>query len=272
MDIRIINTCNNNCLYCLEQLLRSEKNFVDKEYIFSLIDEDSSDIFNIYWGNPLLHPHLNDIISYTQAKQYKSISVLTNTYWLNKNKLEILIKKWLTGIGFYFNTFSTGIHDILTGNGITLSSLVSNIRMISSSWIHSKAIIYVNAQNILYLHRDIYILYFRFWVSHFEFVNYFPFDRAYDIYDEYLAYDFTENRKYIDTFLKSLLKLKISSKFSKFPRDFFGTYDSFYDFEHGVLAQISSEDFIRMEDDIPSCYEISRCNNCFIKDNCKMHV
>jgi pyruvate formate-lyase activating enzyme-like uncharacterized protein len=42
MDLRIVNTCNNNCAYCLEQSLRKKEKFLDKHIIFDLLEKEKN--------------------------------------------------------------------------------------------------------------------------------------------------------------------------------------------------------------------------------------
>jgi molybdenum cofactor biosynthesis enzyme MoaA len=46
MDLRIVNTCNNNCLYCLEKSLRNNEKYISKDLIFDIISK-SKDKENI---------------------------------------------------------------------------------------------------------------------------------------------------------------------------------------------------------------------------------
>jgi len=49
MDLRIVNTCNNNCSYCLEQPLRKKEEFLKKTFIFDLLKkEEDKNILNFY--------------------------------------------------------------------------------------------------------------------------------------------------------------------------------------------------------------------------------
>jgi pyruvate formate-lyase activating enzyme-like uncharacterized protein len=40
MDLRIVNTCNNNCLYCLENSLRKKEKYISKDFLFAKILQD----------------------------------------------------------------------------------------------------------------------------------------------------------------------------------------------------------------------------------------
>ena len=67
MDLRILHTCNSNCLYCLEQSLRKKKKYIDIADIFQqLEDQQQREVLSFYGGNPLLHPDLLQIISHAK--------------------------------------------------------------------------------------------------------------------------------------------------------------------------------------------------------------
>lgn len=270
MDLRIVNTCNNNCLYCLENSYRTKEKYEDFSDICSKIDSTNDEIINFYWWNPLLHPQIFDILKYVSKKWFSSVWLLTNTYFLDELSLEKLKFFWLTSIWFYFNSFFQEKHKLISWNWIDLSTLVKNIEKISKSWIFYKAIIHINKQNLDLLYRDIYILNKKFWVKNFEFINYFPFDKPYENKD-ILEYDFNQNREHINNIFKIINKLDLWVKFSKFPKDFFWEYTNFYDFERGILSQIWDEDIDRLGEETAFCYLENRCKTCFIKDNCRLY-
>ncbi len=272
MDFRIVNTCNNNCLYCLEQSYRNKILFAKKEEILDEIQKNIWDkTISFYWGNSLLHPNIEEIIEFCKKSWFTSIGILTNTYFLDKNKLAILRSKWLNTIGFYFNSFDEKAHNLLVNWGISLKNLLENIEHIRKSKIFYKAIIHINKQNIQNLSRDIYILYKNFGVKNFEFINYFPFDRPFDEFRNLLEYDIISERKSIDLLLGMLKKLKIKCNFSKFSKDFFWKNYEFYNFKKWILNQIWEEDVKRLWEKNPFCLQENRCPFCFIKDNCQLY-
>lgn len=273
MDIRIVNTCNSNCMYCLEQNLRKKEKFINKQEIFSMIRNNSEKgVLSIYGWNPLLHPDLDEIIQDAKLQGYGSINILTNTRGLSELQLKNLQKVGLTGINFYFHSFSVDVHNRIVNGGIILDELLRNIWYIHAMGFHCKAIIHVNRQNIELLHRDIFILYSKFWIQNIEFVNYFPFDRPYEKYHNILSYDTSDYRDSIDLIFKMVKKLWIQVNFTKFQKDFFGDFTEYYNFKKWVLDQIWEEDYERLDTDMSICYTPSRCSHCFIKDNCKMHA
>lgn len=270
MDLRIVNTCNNNCLYCLEQDYRNREKYIDKNIIFkNILNSKNKEILNFYGWNPLLHPDLLEIIKFAKNNSFKNISLLTNTFWTEKKYLNELKKAWLNQIWIYFNWVKN--HKIVSNSTLELYDLIKNIELINSLKIKIKFIIHINKQNIFEIYKNILFLSKNFMVFEFEFINYFPFDRPYEKYKNLLEYDVLENRKNIDKMFLVIKKLSIKARFVKFPKDFFWEYLEFYDFENGILNQIWEEDILRLKEKKPFCLIQKRCKNCFIKDNCKFY-
>ena len=271
MDIRIVNTCNNNCLYCLEWSLRSKEKFISKDFLFTKIDNESNlENITFYWWNPLLHPNLVELIKYSYNRGFCWIWLLSNTKWLNKDYLSELIWKWLSTFWIYFNWFNKNNHEIVNWNGIEYEELLENLKLLAISWINIKLIIHLNNLNIKTIARDLIILKEKYWFNNFDIVNYFPFDKPYEN-REILDYDINENRKYIDFIFKIIKKLNLKVKFVKFSKDFFWEFSNYYDFKNWVLNQIWEEDIERLAVDYPFCLEEKRCKSCFIKDICKFY-
>ena len=274
MDIRITNTCNNDCMYCLEQSLRNKEKYISFEQIRVSISDVKSDILTFYGGNPLLHPELLQIIQYASSIWYRSISLLSNTQGITPRFACELRDAWLTGLAFYFNNFHTESHSIITWWWIQLSELISNIEVLQSFQFFTKCVIPVNRLNIDTLPLSIITLYKRYGISTFEFINYFPFDRPYNSFHRILSYSAFEKRKQIDILFRVIRSLPISVRFSKFTKDFFGDSIQYYDFHEWIQKQIGPEDKKRLDipnGDIPTCFHKDRCPFCFIKEVCSYY-
>lgn len=272
MDIRITNTCNNNCLYCLEWSLRTKEKFISADIICEeIMNEFNKKHLTFYWWNPLLHPELNKIIKYARDIWYLSIGLLTNTKELSLSLLEWLQNSWLTNIWFYFNSFENKSHILTNQGGIKLKDLIVNIRLLKKSGLFKKAIIHINKQNITTIWRDILILYSKFWIKNFELINYIPFWKAYGN-KSLLEYNILDYRDDINTLFTIIEKIKVNALFLKFNKDFFWKHIEYYDEKMWILNQISQEDNeILNWDEIPYCKEISRCETCYLKYNCKWY-
>ena len=220
MDIRIVNTCNNNCLYCLEQSLREEKKYIDLKSIENLLQNSDEQNLTFYWWNPLLHPDLIKIIQSAKKNNFENIWILSNTGSISEKYLDELISAGLNNFGIYFYSFQKNIHDIYSGNNLELTQLLKNITYISQKNIFCKIIIHVNNSNIDTLGRDIEILHSKFWITHFEFINYLIEDRA-KKYEKLLQYKISQKADKIEMLFHSIKKLNLDVKFIRFNKEFF---------------------------------------------------
>lgn len=272
MDLRIVNICNNDCLYCLESSLRKKEKFISKDELFLLILKNSKrDNITFYWWNPLLHPDILKIINFCKRNGYISIWILSNSNWINNVFLKQLMEEWLNSFWFYFNSFNNNSHNIVTWWWIKLNILLNNIKFISLIGVNIKIIIHVNNLNIAFLYKYIVILNKKYWIYDFDFVNYFPFDKPY-IYKSILEYSIIDNKKEIIYLFWIINMLKLNVNFLKFSKDFFINNVKFYNHKNWIINQIWEEDLDRLSwKNKPFCLIEKRCINCFIKDNCKFY-
>ncbi len=144
-------------------------------------------------------------------------------------------------------------------------------KILAVSWINLKIIIHINKLNINTVARDVLILREKYWFNNFDFINYFPFDKPYDN-KKILEYNTNDSNKQIELLFKVIKKFWLKVNFMKFSKDFFSTFKEYYNYERGVLNQIWEEDIERLSwEDVPFCYKEKRCEQCFIKDNCKYY-
>lgn len=270
MDLRIVNTCNNDCLYCLEQSYRGKDKFINLPIIYDIIKQSNDKNITFYGWNSILHPNIIEIINFCKNIWINSIWLLTNSYWLTDNLFTILLKNWLNSIWIYFNCFDKNKHELIVNWWISYNQLLKNLEFISKSWIYKKIIININNQNISDLYKDLIILRTKYGFKDFEFINYFPFDRPYNNYKNILEYDYENNREYIDKIFIIINKFNLNVNFYKFPKNFFWNFPNFYSYEKWILNQIWLEDIERLslKSGVPFCFSENRCSNCFIKDNC----
>lgn len=270
MDLRIVNTCNNHCLYCLEWSLRSKEKYLDKTEIFQkIMQTESVDNITFYGWNSLLHPDLSEIVLFSKNFWFQNIWLLSNGFWINESLLAKLTKCWLNTFGIYFHSFHQKSHEIITGKGIPYDTLLENLELLGKYIPHIRVIIHINGLNISRLKTDILILIRKYGLRDFDFVNYYPFDRPYT-YREILAYDIDKKRGDIDAFLSLLSHEGVRAHFVKFARDFFGNYGQFYDYHSWILAQIWEEDIERLGwESPPICYHEKKCKDCFLRDYCQ---
>lgn len=216
MDLRIVNTCNNDCLYCLEQWLRKKRKFIKKEKIFEILKkEENKEILCFYGGNPLLHPDLEEIIIFAKSIWYENISLLTNTFWLEEKYLQKLKLVWLNSISFYFNSFSEEKQKFLTNNWISLKNLLKNIFLLKKYWFNLRCIIHINNQNIENTFENILILNKKFWISDFELIKYYIVSRV-KHFKEFLEFEKMQEDVFMGKVEKISEKLRLKINFKNF--------------------------------------------------------
>lgn len=271
MDLRIVNTCNNGCLYCLENSLRNKEKFISKEIIFEkILNNLPQNHINFYGWNPLLHPDLEEIIIFCKQNNVSEISLLTNSFGLSLEKIISLKKSWLNYLGIYFNSFDEKKHFIVNWWKNSLKDLLNNLKILKKIFGKIKIIIHINNLNIWNLYKDLVILNKNFGIFEFDFVNYFPFDKPFENKD-FLEYNVSDYENEIEKLFQIIKFLNLKVNFFKFSKDFFGKNLEFYDFETWVLRQIWEEDIERLSDKNPFCFEEKRCKFCFLKDNCNFY-
>jgi MoaA/NifB/PqqE/SkfB family radical SAM enzyme len=254
--------------------LRQKDKFVNKHIIFDLLEkEKNKEILNFFWGNSLLHPNLLEIIKYAKNIWFKSIGLLTNSFWLDNYNLDDLKKNNLNSFWIYFNNFSEKKHNLIVWKKwIKLDKLLKNIKLLKQNNFFVKVIIHINKQNINNIYKDILVLNKKYGINNFEFINYFPFDRPYNDFRNILEYDIKKNIENVDKLFLIIKKLQLSVNFVKFSKDLFWKYKEFYNFEKGILEQIWEEDLIILDwKEEPFCKIEKRCYSCFLKDKCKWY-
>ncbi len=226
MDLRIVNTCNNNCLYCLEQELRTQLKYITTESFKNDILNKNDKNLTFYWWNPLLHPDLKKIITIAKQNWFYNIWLLSNTDSLTKDYLEELIGAGLNNFWFYFYWFQESIHKLYSGGDLSVSHLSRNIKLLSEANIYIKCIIHVHKWNIKTLERDIEILHKKFHIMTFEFIDYMLVDRA-KKYEKLLAYNIEEYSENRDLLFEKIKELNIKAKFVRFSEDFFWNFQEY---------------------------------------------
>jgi len=81
--IKIINGCNQNCLFCSDPKHVKELPDPDQEAIFAGLRKKKYDEVLLTGGEPTIHPNLLKIVSYARELGYKKIMIDTNGLMLH---------------------------------------------------------------------------------------------------------------------------------------------------------------------------------------------
>lgn len=189
MDLRIVNTCNSDCLYCLEQDLRQDEAFFSFAEISKKLEKEKQrEVLCFYGWNPLLHPELLKIIHYGKDLGYKNISLLTNGQWIDTEVITKCKEAWITGFSFYVHSLNDQTHKRVSRSSQNLSNLLEKISLVSQSWLYIRGIIHTHGLNISEIPQIMYVLYKKYGIQDFECINYNPVSRA-EQFKDILSYE-----------------------------------------------------------------------------------
>jgi len=114
--IDVTNACNLRCPVCPTHLYMTRaKGFMDLDLFKSIIDEFKSievkpNIYMYFAGEPLLHPQIDEIVSYAE-KNGHHVFISTNATVLTRELAAKLIKAGLTSIHLCLDGFSKQSHE-----------------------------------------------------------------------------------------------------------------------------------------------------------------
>lgn len=114
VDWQLTSFCNRNCKYCFGPPHMSE---LTKENIFKIIDILSLNgvkQLGITGGEPLLHPHIEEIINYVS---YVGLNIYLSTNCDYYFKYAKLIKEKISIIGIPIDGSNKEMHDYIRGQG-----------------------------------------------------------------------------------------------------------------------------------------------------------
>lgn len=100
--IEVTNTCNLKCTHCpTHTKMTRERGMLDFELYKRIIDENPQldRVVLMNWGEPLLHPHLVEMIAYATARNIET-HITTNGTLLLEEVMRALLTSGLTRISF----------------------------------------------------------------------------------------------------------------------------------------------------------------------------
>lgn len=119
IDIILWTSCNLNCVFCSPDLLKNKKN-LDSEKYFSKIQFYYQQWFRkitFSWWEPLLYAkELLAFIAYAKKIWFEKIKIQTNLTFLTKPYFSLLLRYWVSQIGFTYLGFDEVSFEKITGN------------------------------------------------------------------------------------------------------------------------------------------------------------
>lgn len=146
LSLELTNLCNFKCTHCYKETLYKEGKFLEFEKVCSILDffRFKTPIINITGGEPLLHPYINDILSYSNS-DFK-ITLLTNGSRLDEVKNENLKKLYMSQVSMYGNSNSS--YEKNTGYSRGFSTFCSGIQKLKRNNVYTAVALTINKYNM----------------------------------------------------------------------------------------------------------------------------
>lgn len=132
--IEVTNICNFNCNFCVYNLMKREKGFMDLDLFKKIVTEISENgnsqiVFFHLMGEPLLHPDIIEMLNYASKKTSRQ-DLVTNASTLDsEKKIRDLFDTGLTNINISF--YNKTEHDFIMRNAnISFNSYLKIIKNI----------------------------------------------------------------------------------------------------------------------------------------------
>lgn len=178
VDIKIIYSCNNHCLFCIQWEEKRLKYWAKsleeiKQILLGSLMENNARQVVFTWGEPTLHPELPEAIEYAKKIWYKAVFVQSNGQNFSDLGFCLKLKKsWVTHFGPSIHWFYPKTHDNLTNTRWAWSKVVQWIKNVKKIWSLASINIVVTKQNYKELHLlalllcKLHVDYFQFAFPH----------------------------------------------------------------------------------------------------------
>lgn len=200
--IRIANTCNNKCIFCLDSnwqngTFPSEAKV--KKQILDWYKKWYENRIIISWWEASVSPKFIEYIKFAKDNWYDRVQTITNglKYW-NKEFVDWVISAWLEEITFSFHWHNAKLHDYLVWTPWSFEKALNWLIYIKKTYpqIILNIDIVVNKINITFL-PHIIKFFIKLWILEFDILQIIPFGRAFDENKNKLFYNIWDNIKYL---------------------------------------------------------------------------
>ena len=101
--LEVTNVCNFNCMFCVNDVMRRKRGFMDVDLFKRLVDEFSQSeklekiLFHVM-GEPTLHPYIIEMISYASKRTQRQILITNASTLQTEEKIRYIFESGLTNL------------------------------------------------------------------------------------------------------------------------------------------------------------------------------
>ena len=273
VELRITNQCNNNCMFCLEQSLRREKEISNKEIellIKNGYKNNENNELLIRGGNAILNKKLINFITLSREIGYSKVRIIFNGNFQNSSiSRSELLSSGLTDVTLLLHSHISPVHNFLTQNNESFNELSISLKQFLGK-LNVKICVYVNGANIDHL-KTITKKIINIGVKSIDYLNFLPVERGYEKYKDKLLYNIGSKQKVFKEVFRILKDNSIMSWWNRFPEYIFEDYEHLIPAKDNILKEITGDEYQMFEKCLskrvkPECH--GRCTNCFLNSFC----
>lgn len=277
--VRISNSCNNNCIFCLDSDSH-DWTFVDEEIVKKQIKEWYKNWYEnrviISGWEASIDPKFVEYIKYAKAIGYDRVQTITNwNMFVSEQFCQKVFDAWLEEVTFSFHWHTSVLHDYLVNTPCSFKKSLKWLINIKKNYpnIIVNIDIVVNKINIIYL--PIIIKFFlKLWIYEYDILQIIPFWRGFKENKEKLFYDIKD----YTSILKQTWELSkipwMCMWTNRFPVEAFDWYEDLIQDPRKIKGEVMWESSDYFEDFIksgwkytPPCYK-KACRYCFLNQYC----
>jgi len=270
--VRLTQSCNNSCLFCLDSDSHDGKFLSFKEVAEDLKQgiKDKAQRVILSGGDPTIHPDFIKIIKQSKKMGYGHIQVITNgRLFYYRNFLLKAVDAGLNEVTFSIHGHNAALHDGLTGVKGSFKQAVTALKhALNIKHLITNIDICVNKKNVKHL-REILDYFINLGVYEFDLLQIVPFGRAWRNRAK-LFYDVREAMPHISKALELKSDNRLHLWTNRFPAEYLeGNEDLIQD-----PSKLHSE-MDGMEDEFRKFFNSGRmscagerCRFCFLEKFC----
>lgn len=275
--VRIISSCNNQCLFCLDSDAHTGKVVPDEEVRAKIRDGFKPGFVNriiLSGGEASVHPGFIDYIRYAREVGYDRVQTITNgVRYHDRDFCDALVAAGLQEVTFSMHGHTPQLHDYLTGVPGSFQKAVRGI--LNFKKYHPQVILNIDIvvcrPNVRFL-ADIMRFYMRMGIREFDLLQIIPFGRGFSENRQELFYDLEKNIAHLHEAWKLSREPDMHVWTNRFPPEVFEGFEDLIQDPHKIASETMGEAYAMYnrficEGTRPDCWG-DRCKACFLKQYC----
>jgi len=270
--VRLTKTCNNKCLFCLDNDMHTGE-ILPLDEIKAEIEKGAAgggERLILSGGEPTIHPDFIELIGFGHAAGFNRVQTISNgRMFAYRSFADAALAAGLTEATFSIHGHTPELHDFLVEvPGAFKQSFAGIMNLLNRCVVNIDIVI--NKQNVRHV-SDIMEFFMNYGIHEFDLLHIVPFGSTYPLNKDLLFYDISENMPFLK---KAFDHSRTPNRFiwtNRFPIHYLEGNESLIQDPHKLYDEVNGRRFM-FDDFTESGITISchgeRCKYCFIENFC----